>query len=234
METKKTKKASLEGLKGIFFECGLVVGLAVLILAFSWSSNGAGSILDPISSGGFIEEIDIPITNPEDIPPPPVAVAPPAISDEILLVTNDMPITSVNLFNPENNDPIIVEPYVRPTVIVQPKDDVIDDGIDYAVVQDKPLFMEEDANRFSKWVNSKIVYPTIALENRIQGKVILSFRIAADGTLGNIKVLRGVDPALDKEAVRVVASSPAWTPGRQNNKAVSVNYTFPVNFVITE
>ena len=74
--------------------------------------------------------------------------------------------------------------------------------------------------------------PTIAQENGIQGRVILSCRISGDGTLTDMKVLRGVDPSLDKEAVRVVSSSPKWTPGKQHNKTVPVRYTFPVNFTL--
>jgi protein TonB len=79
-------------------------------------------------------------------------------------------------------------------------------------------------------VNSRLVYPEIAKENGLQGRVTLSFTIKADGTLSDVKVLRGVDPSLDQEAVRVVKSSPKWTPGKQRDRAVAVSYTFPVIF----
>ena len=71
-----------------------------------------------------------------------------------------------------------------------------------------------DANEFSKWVNQRLEYPQVCIENGRQGRVILSFTIKADGSLADAKVLRGVDPALDKEALRVVNSSPKWTPGK--------------------
>lgn len=233
MEAKKAKKANLEGLRGIFLECGLIVGLFFMIVAFNWSSSGEAKIVLSAGNVDIPDDFDVPITTPDD-PPPPQEIAMPEVSDEILLVDNTMPVTSVNLFNSENNNTPIVElPYVKAKE--QTKEITFEDDIDIVAVQDPPLTWDGgDANSFSKWVASKIVYPTVALENRIQGRVILQFRISPEGVLENIKVLRGVDPALDKEAVRVVGLSPKWSPGKQNGKAVGVRYTFPVNFTITE
>ena len=90
--------------------------------------------------------------------------------------------------------------------------------------------MGGDANAFSKWVNERLVYPEIAKENGVSGRVTLQFTVNTDGSVSNIKVLRGVDPSLDKEAVRVVSMSPKWTPGKQRDRAVKVTYTFPVIF----
>jgi protein TonB len=70
----------------------------------------------------------------------------------------------------------------------------------------------------------------VAKENGVQGRVVLSFIVDADGSVKNVVVLRGVDPSIDKEAVRVVSSSPKWTPGKQRDKAVKVKYNFPLNF----
>ena len=92
------------------------------------------------------------------------------------------------------------------------------------------MFQGGDANTFSKWVNQHLSYPDIAKENGIQGRVTLQFAIGTDGKLSDVKVLRGVDPSLDKEAVRVVSSSPKWTPGKQRDRPVKVTYTFPVIF----
>ena len=79
-------------------------------------------------------------------------------------------------------------------------------------------------------MNSRLVYPEIAKENGVQGRVTLQFTVEADGRVTNVRVLRGVDPSLDKEAVRVVSSSPKWKPGKQRDRAVKVIYTFPVIF----
>ena len=95
-------------------------------------------------------------------------------------------------------------------------------------VEQKPTFNGRDANEFSKWVNSQLVYPEIAKENGVEGRVILQFTIGKDGRLQDVKVLRTPDESLAQEAVRVVSSSPKWEPGRQRDRAVKVSYTFPV------
>lgn len=112
------------------------------------------------------------------------------------------------------------------------KEEKIDEEeeVPFIFVEVKPSFNGGDANEFSKWVNSKLIYPEIAKENGVQGKVTLQFTVNADGSVSNVKVLRGVDSSLDKEAVRIVSSSPKWTPGRQRDRAVKVTYTFPVIF----
>jgi len=79
-------------------------------------------------------------------------------------------------------------------------------------------------------VNSKLVYPEIAKENGVQGRVTLQFTVYTDGSVRDVKVLRGVDASLDKEAVRIVSMSPKWTPGKQRERPVKVTYTFPVLF----
>jgi TonB family protein len=110
------------------------------------------------------------------------------------------------------------------------EEEVEEEAIPFQMVSEQPTFMGKDAKEFGKWVGSKIQYPEIARENNVQGRVILQVTIEKDGSLTNIKVVRGVDPALDKEALRVVSSSPKWKPGMMRDKAVRVNYTFPVDF----
>lgn len=108
-------------------------------------------------------------------------------------------------------------------------EDVMED-IPFQLVEEKPSFNGGDANEFSTWVNSRLVYPEVAKNNGVQGRVTLQFTVTYDGRVINVKVIRGVDASLDKEAVRVVSSSPRWKPGRQRGKAVNVTYTFPVIF----
>jgi protein TonB len=83
-----------------------------------------------------------------------------------------------------------------------------------------------------KFIAQAIKYPVIAQENGIQGKVFVNFVVAKDGTVTNAKIARGVDPSLDKEALRVVNSLPKWKPGKQGGKPVRVSYTVPINFVL--
>ena len=110
------------------------------------------------------------------------------------------------------------------------EEEIEQETIPFQLVEQKPMFRGGDANTFSKWVIERLVYPEVAKENGIQGKVMIQFTVEADGSVTNIRVLRGVDPSIDAEAVRVVSSSPKWTPGRQRDRAVSVTYTFPVIF----
>lgn len=81
-----------------------------------------------------------------------------------------------------------------------------------------------------KWIGSHIKYPTMAMENNVQGRVVVRFVVTRDGTVGEVQVLRSKDPDLDREAVRVVKSLPKFIPGKMNGQAVNVWYTLPVNF----
>jgi protein TonB len=81
-----------------------------------------------------------------------------------------------------------------------------------------------------KWLSEHIKYPSIARENDIQGKVIVSFVVEENGTVSGVKVARGVHPSLDEEAVRVAKEMPAWAAGKQNGRAVRVSYNIPIIF----
>ena len=96
----------------------------------------------------------------------------------------------------------------------------------FQVVEDMPTFPGD----INKWLGKNVKYPVIAQENNIQGRVTVQFVIERDGSITDVKVLRGVDPSLDKEAVRVVKSMPKWKPGKQRGKPVRVSYTVPINF----
>ncbi len=103
----------------------------------------------------------------------------------------------------------------------------------FFMVEDMPKFNGGDpASEFRKYISENLKYPEIAKENNIEGKVILQFSINSKGEVVDAKVVRGADPALDKEAIRVVMSSPDWTPGKQDGKAVKVQFTFPINFAL--
>ena len=106
------------------------------------------------------------------------------------------------------------------------------ESVSFSLVETKPAFNGGSAAEFSKWVNGQLVYPPAAKEAGIQGRVTLKFTINTEGEVVDVKVLRGVDPVLDAEALRVVSASPKWEPGRIKGKAVNVTYTFPVIFQV--
>jgi TonB family protein len=101
----------------------------------------------------------------------------------------------------------------------------------FQIVEVMPLFKGKPAEKgFRDYVDSNIKYPKEAKENHISGDVLVEFTIDVDGSLVDAKVVRSVHPLLDVEALRVIQSSPKWTPGKLKRKPVEVRYTFPVNF----
>lgn len=228
MEIKKSPKASLENKRLLFLEIGLVLSLAIVLFAFNYSSKEKEvAVLQDDTQIVEIEDM-VPITQ-ETPPPPEAAPKIPILSDEIDIVDDDIKVDDNMFQNLEDdaNSGVEIMDYIEEA---PEEEEVEEEAIPFQLVEDKPSFNGGDANDFSKWVNSKLVYPEIAKENGVQGRVVLMFTVFPDGHVGDVKVLRGVDSSLDKEAVRVVSSSPKWTPGKQRDRAVKVTYTFPVIF----
>lgn len=227
MEIKKTPKADLTNKRTLFMEIGLAVVLLIVLVAFEWSSSEKTEVMDLTGEQQVIEEEIIPITQ-EQQQAPPEAPKTPVLSDVIDIVDDDVEVADDLFVNTEDDASLGVEIMEYHTEVVE--EEVEEEAIPFAFVEEKPQFQGGDANTFSKWVNSKLVYPEIAKENGIQGRVTLQFTVNTDGSVSNVIVLRGVDASLDKEAVRIVSSSPKWTPGRQRERPVKVTYTFPVIF----
>jgi protein TonB len=102
------------------------------------------------------------------------------------------------------------------------------------VVENKVFDIAEQMPSFkgnvNQWLASNLSYPAVAAENGVQGRVIVQFVVEKDGSVSNVQVVRSVDPALDREAVRVVKSMPKWNPGMNNGQPARVKYTLPVTF----
>ena len=226
MEIKKSEKASLENKKLLFVEIGLVVSLAITLFAFEWTSTETETALLEDNTEVLIEE-EIISTQMDTPPPPPAAPKIPVLSDQIDIVDDEIEIEDDMFMNLEDDASLGVEIMDYVDVI---EEEVEEEAIPFQLVEEKPSFQGGDANQFSKWVNQRLVYPEIAKENGVQGRVTLQFTVEKDGSVTKVKVLRGVDPSLDKEAVRVVSQSPKWKPGKQRDRAVPVTYTFPVIF----
>ena len=227
MEVKKSAKANLEDKKLLLREIGLVVALLVVLGAFQWSSKEKSTETLQADNFVVVEEEMVPITT--DVPPPPPeAPKEPVVSDIIDIVDDDIKVDNTLLLSTEDEGlAITVKDYVAESTYVEEE---IEEEVPFAIVEHKPKFQGGDQNDFTKWVNSRLVYPEIAKENGVQGRVILQFTVDKDGSVKNVKVLRGVDSSLDKEAVRVVSSSPKWEPGRQRDKPAKVTFVFPVIF----
>lgn len=227
MEAKKNSRASLENKRTLFFEIGLIAALAVVLTSFEW--NSSTKEVASISAGGIslIDDETVPITQ-QETPPPPENIKEPVISEDLQIVENDIKVDTQFLSPDDNTEPIKIVPYVEPSN--KTEEEEVEEFIPFAIVEDKPTFQGGDANTFTKWVYSNIVYPELAIENGIQGRVTVQFTIDKDGSVKDVRVLRGADSTLDKEAVRVISNSPKWSPGKQRGKAVKVKYTFPIIF----
>ena len=122
------------------------------------------------------------------------------------------------------------------TGVVETADEMLkknaDAAIPFAIVENKPGFNGGDANDFSNWVNEHIKYPQDAIDQHIEGRVVLQFIVSKTGSVENVEVIKGVNELLDQEAVRVVKESPKWEPGTINGIPVNVKYTFPVYYKI--
>jgi periplasmic protein TonB len=228
MELKKSDKANLEKKKGLFLQLGLVTVLALLLIAFEWTTREvATGSLGELSDVVLEEEI-IPITRPEEIQPPPPP-PPPQVTEVLNIVEDDVDI---------DDDLFIDDVEARADTRIDFSQMVFEEETEaeeaevFFIVEDMPDFQGGGQDAFRRFIAENLRYPQIAAENGIQGRVFVQFVVNADGSVSDATVVRGVDPSLDREAIRVVMSSPKWTPGRQRGQPVRVAFTFPINFVL--
>ena len=224
MEIKKSEKASLENKRLLFSEVGLVAALLVVLAGFE-SSTRAREVAVLQGNTRIDDDDDVFAVTIETPPPAPEVPALPQLSDELEIVDDNVLVDMEFQSLDDTDVPVDIQEYIHQEVI---EEEVEEEVIFVGSVEQKPTFNGGDANDFSKWVNSRLVYPEIAKENGVEGRVTLQFTIDKEGRLGDVKVLSAPDKTLADEAVRVVSSSPKWTPGKQRDRTVKVSYTFPV------
>ncbi len=228
MELKKNPKADLEKMKLIFTEIGLVVALGVVLVAFEWTSSGDINTELTRMEEIVMEEEMIPITEQQEVKPPPPPPEPVQVTDVINIVEDDVEIDdNIDIFDSEFREDVAVQ-----IVNFTDEEEEVEEEEVFVVVEDMPGFGGGDSNKFREYIAKNLRYPEVAAENGIQGRVFVQFVVEPDGRVSNVKVVRGVDPALDKEAIRVVENSPKWKPGKQRGKPVRVSFTFPIIFVL--
>lgn len=227
MEIKKNPKADLQNKKALFFEIGLAVSLGIVLLAFEWTSTDTVNVELAQTTEVKVEQEIIPITNRDEVKPP----EPPkqiTVSDVIKVVDDNV--------NVNDNTDIFANEFSEDKAVTvmafKEQEQEEEEYTPFVIVEDMPSFQGGDINNFRVWVQQNLKYPDVAAENGIQGRVIINFVVEPSGKVTNVKVVRGVDPSLDKEAIRVVSSSPTWKPGSQRGKAVRVQFTIPIIFVL--
>ena len=226
MEIKKTPKADLENKKSTWLLVGYVIVLAFMFIAFEWTKRDIKIDTSQAITDLVFEEEIIPITEqPEQAAPPPPPAAPP-IAETLTIVEDDADVEETTIATSEETNQAVEIKYVPVAVEEEePEEQTI-----FEVVEQMPEFPNGGMAGLMQYLSKNIKYPTIAQENGTQGRVTVQFVVNRDGSIVDAKVLRGVDPYLDKEAIRVISSMPKWKPGMQRGKAVRVNYTVPVMF----
>lgn len=226
MEVKKSPKADLEKGKTMGILMGMVVGLAVLFVGFEWSDREITIVKDE-GVADIIAEEEVEITRQEDTPPPPPPPPAPAVAEVLNVVDDDVKLDDVDIISSEDDATAAqVETYTPPAVVEEEEES---SQQIFTVVETMPEFPGGQAALLA-YLAKSIKYPVIAQENGIQGRVSCSFVVNKDGSIVDAEVIRGVDPSLDKEALRVINSMPKWSPGKQRGKPVRVKYTVPVTF----
>lgn len=225
MEIKKSPKADLEGKKTISLLMGYVIALAILFVAFEWATYDV-KVAQDTGIRDVIEEEEVEITRPENVPPPPPVAPPPVAADILSVVEDDIKVDAEIASSDDSQNAAQVQTYTPPAVVEEEEESA---NTIFTVVEKMPSFPGGDA-ALLKFINATVKYPVVAQENGIQGRVYCEFVVDKDGKVKDAIVKRGVDMSLDKEALRVINAMPAWIPGEQRGKPVKVRYTVPITF----
>jgi protein TonB len=221
MEAKKTDKADLSKKSIFFFSIGLFVTMALVLSAFEYRSVDDEAIeLKGKVSDVFEEVIEVP---PTDQPPPP---PPPIQAPVIVEVPDEEEIEEeikVNLDIEVTQDTKVEEIVVKAE---EPKEET--DEI-FTIVEESAA-PKGGMGAFYKYVTDKMKYPPQARRMGIDGKVFVEFVVNKDGSISDVRAVKGIGAGCDEEAVRVVQSAPAWTPGKQRGKPVKQRMVLPITF----
>ncbi len=223
MEVKKNPKANLEKQRLTFILLGLAVTLGIVLLGFEWTTrSGTAKELD--APDMEVEEEIVPVTTREE-PPPPEPPKQEKVAEIFEVVEDDVEIEDeMDIVDTEADEETAID-----IVEIEETEEKEEEEPVFFIVEQMPEFPGGEI-ALRKYIAEHVEYPTIARENDIQGKVYIQFEVTKNGNIGQVKVARGVDPLLDKEAIRVVKSLPKWKPGMQRGKPVNVWYTVPINF----
>ena len=212
----------------MFLEIGLVVTLAITLVAFEWTKGENKKADEDMVAEIQFEDEMMQITRREEPKPEPKPELP-KVAETLDIVDDDVEIDDEFDFDMEATDDT---QYDFTSMIGDDEEEIQEEEVFY-IVEDMPTFNGGDpATEFRKYIAQNLRYPEIAAENGISGRVIVQFAVNKTGSVVDATIVRSIDPALDKEAIRVVMSSPKWTPEKQRGKAVKVLFTFPINFVL--
>ena len=171
---------------------------------------------------------------PAPAPPPPgtqpnIRYVAPVVVDTLLPTEKPQPsVADIQASNPTSDQLVVSGTGKTDELLTGQEGEKSDEP--FMIVEVKPTFKGGDIEKFREWVQKRTNYPQIAQENGIQGKVILTFVVERDGSVTNVKVVKGVDKILDDEAVKTIEASPKWSPGLQRGRPVRFRYYIPLVF----
>jgi protein TonB len=223
-DKKKSLKADLESKKVLFIEIGLVIALAFTLVAFEWKSYEKIKLDITTRVADDTPEEMIEITQQDKTPPPP---APPQQTTIIQIVEDDIEIEDEIEVDVEADQTTEIQKYEPPTDMGN--EDEAEEVQIFTVVESMPGFPGGEAARI-EYLNENIKYPQMARESGIQGRVFVTFVVERDGSVTDVKVLRGIGGGCDEEAIRVIKNMPKWEPGKQRGKPVRVQFNMPILF----
>lgn len=174
----------------------------------------------------------------DDIAPPPPPPPPPAAVEQTVRYTAPVVVDTVTeevtLAIVDDVREIVSNEPVPETIEVVEEDEpvIVEEEPAFVFVEEQATFQGGDINSFRDWVQKNLVYPPVAVENGIFGRVTVQFAVNSRGEVTDVKILRGVDPSLDKETIRVIMSSPKWGAAKQGGRAVKQQFVIPVIFML--
>jgi len=200
---------------------GLTLTLALSVCLFEYKTISANPYNIKSSLVNLEDEEVVEINKPITPPPPP----PPVSIPEVVEVVEDEKIIDkpVLLLDPELDIDIVIETEEEPEPIIE---------IVFDIVEETPEFIG-GIEKLYEYLGNNIIYPQQAKDFSIQGKVFVQFVVWKDGTIRDVKVVKGTHKLLDKEALRVITNMPNWKPGKQRGKNVNARFTLPIKFRIS-
>ena len=229
MEIKKSPIADLESKKMLFLAIGLIVALAATGFALAYGSKPEPEPYTASVKDTAEEEFPpMERTNQqeEEKPKEQQKVQTKVLTDALTIVSNDKKIDTPDLLFTE--DASMFDDFEFDMGEVE--EEIVEDDEIFTILEDPATFKGGGLGDFRNWVMDRVSYPQIAMENGIQGNVIIEFVIDETGQLGRIKVLQSPDPVLSDAAISVLQKSPKWKPGKQRGKAVKMKFVLPVLF----
>ena len=221
MEAKKNPKVDLTKKTGLFLNIGLVISLVAVITAFEWKFYDEGELMDLGQVNDEFEDVmEIPPT--EQPPPPPPKIQQP----EIIEVPDEEEIEEE--IEVDLDVEITEETVVEDIVFEEPVEEEVAEEI-FTIVEDQPQ-PKGGMAAFYEYVGKNLKYPAQARRMGIEGKVFVEFVVDKDGTITDVKAIKGIGAGCDEEAIRVIQQAPKWSPGKQRGRPVKVRMILPITF----